>query len=211
MCGFVGGTGTAWNYPAALETIAHRGPDASKLHLDGAVKVGFRRVSIIDLGDEANQPMFASDGATWLVFNGEIYGFRALRKELEKRGHVFRTSSDTEVVLQSYLEWGDGFVEHLDGMFAIVIWDARQRRLKLSRDRPGIKPLYYYHDGKNFAFASELKAIEKRRTEPGPSASRASGAHKKAARTRGCRAAMRRKSLCQRVRPLVAGSASSIT
>jgi asparagine synthase (glutamine-hydrolysing) len=161
MCGFVGGTGTAWNYPAALETIAHRGPDASKLHLDGAVKVGFRRLSIIDLGDEANQPMFAADGATWLVFNGEIYGFRALRKELEKRGRVFRTSSDTEVVLQSYLEWGDDFVEHLDGMFAIVIWDARQRRLKLYRDRPGIKPLYYFHDGKNFAFASELKAIEK--------------------------------------------------
>ena len=161
MCGFVGGTGTAWNYPAALETIAHRGPDASKLHLEGAVKVGFRRLSIIDLADEANQPMFAADGATWLVFNGEIYGFRELRKELEKRGHVFRTSSDTEVVLQSYLEWGDGFVEHLDGMFAIVIWDAKQRRLKLSRDRPGIKPLYYYHDGKNFAFASELKAIEK--------------------------------------------------
>jgi asparagine synthase (glutamine-hydrolysing) len=105
--------------------------------------------------------MFAADGVTWLVFNGEIYGFRELRKELEKRGHVFRTSSDTEVVLQSYLEWGDGFVEHLDGMFAIVIWDARQRRLKLYRDRPGIKPLYYYHDGKNFAFASELKAIEK--------------------------------------------------
>jgi asparagine synthase (glutamine-hydrolysing) len=131
------------------------------LHLEGAVKVGFRRLSIIDLADEANQPMFAADGATWLVFNGEIYGFRELRKELEKRGHVFRTSSDTEVVLQSYLEWGDGFVEHLDGMFAIVIWDAKQRRLKLSRDRPGIKPLYYYHDGKNFAFGSELKAIEK--------------------------------------------------
>lgn len=146
MCGFVGGTGTAWNYPAALETIEHRGPDASKLHLDGPVKVGFRRLSIIDLGDEANQPMFAADGATWLVFNGEIYGFRAVRKELENRGCVFRTSSDTEVVLQSYLAWGDGFVEHVNGMFAIVIWDAKQRRLKLYRDRPGIKPLYYYHD-----------------------------------------------------------------
>jgi asparagine synthase (glutamine-hydrolysing) len=160
VCGFVGGTEPSWNYAAALATIAHRGPDASALHLDGPVKVGFRRLSIIDLSAAANQPMFAVDGATWLVFNGEIYGYQALRADLGRRGHAFRTESDTEVVLNAYLEWGDDFVEHVDGMFAIAIWDARERLLKLYRDRPGIKPLYYYHDGRRFAFASELKAIE---------------------------------------------------
>jgi len=160
VCGFVGGTDPSWDYRAALESIAHRGPDSSKLHLEAPVRVGFRRLSIIDLGEEANQPMFASDGATWLAFNGEIYGFRSVRQNLEKRGHVFRTRSDTEVVLNSYLEWGDEFVDHIDGMFAIAIWDARQQELKLFRDRPGIKPLYYFHDGVRFAFASELKAIE---------------------------------------------------
>jgi len=160
VCGFIGGTEPQWQYRAALDAIAHRGPDASKLCLAQPVNVGFRRLSIIDLSVEANQPMFAADTATWIVFNGEVYGYQAVRKDLERRGHRFRTSSDTEVVLNAYLQWGDGFVEHLDGMFAIVIWDARQRRLKLYRDRPGIKPLYYFHDGRRFAFASELKAIE---------------------------------------------------
>ena len=160
MCGFVGGTDPSWNYQAAVESIAHRGPDASKLHLEPPVRVGFRRLSIIDLGEEANQPMFTADRATWLVFNGEVYGFKSLRQDLEKRGHVFRTRSDTEVVLNSYVEWGDEFIEHIDGMFAIAIWDGGLRKLKLFRDRPGIKPLYYFHDGRRFAFASELKAIE---------------------------------------------------
>jgi len=158
VCGFVGGTDPQWNYTTALTSIAHRGPDASKLHLDGPVKAGFRRLSIIDLAEEANQPMF--DGDTWIVFNGEIYGFRDLRLELEKFGHRFHTQSDTEVLLRAYRQWGDVFVEHVDGMFAIAIWDSRERQLKLWRDRPGIKPLYYYFDGRNFAFASELKAIE---------------------------------------------------
>lgn len=159
MCGFAGGTDPQWNYTAALHSIAHRGPDASNLHLSGLVKVGFRRLSIIDLAEEANQPMF--DGDTWLVFNGEIYGFRELRQELEKLGHRFHTHSDTEVVLRAYLEWGDAFIDHIDGMFAVVIWDSRTHELKLWRDRAGIKPLYYLFDGRHFAFASELKAIEK--------------------------------------------------
>jgi len=160
MCGFVGGTDPAWDYAAALASIVHRGPDDGQLKLDGPVRVGFRRLAIIDLDDEANQPMLADDGESWLVFNGEIYGFRELRAKLEKHGHIFRTSSDTEVVLRAYFEWGDEFVERIDGMFAIALWDARLQRLKLYRDRPGIKPLYYYHDGKRFAFASELKALE---------------------------------------------------
>ena len=160
VCGFFGGTDPSWNYAAALRAIAHRGPDASDLHLARPVSVGFRRLSIIDLAPAANQPMFAADGATWIVFNGEIYGFHRLRRELEGRSHRFRTSSDTEVALNAYLEWGDDFVAHLDGMFAIAIWDARGQKLKLYRDRPGIKPLYYFYDGRRFAFGSELKALE---------------------------------------------------
>ena len=160
MCGFIGGTEPAWRYEAALGTIRHRGPDAAGLSLDGPIRVGFRRLAIIDLADAANQPFFAADGATWIVFNGEIYGYLRLRAELEAKGRAFRTASDTEVLLEAYLEWGESFVEHVDGMFAIAIWDARDRQLRLFRDRPGIKPLYYFYDGSRFAFASELKAIE---------------------------------------------------
>ena len=160
MCGFVGGTDPSWDYAAALKSIEHRGPDDGRLHLEDPVRVGFRRLSIIDLDVAAMQPMFAEDGQTWIVFNGEIYGFLALRDDLEKRGHVFRTHSDTEVLLRAYLEWGEGFIDHVDGMFAVALWDARDRKLRLYRDRPGIKPLYYFYDGRRFAFASELKAIE---------------------------------------------------
>ncbi|HJR69519.1 MAG TPA: asparagine synthase (glutamine-hydrolyzing) [Gammaproteobacteria bacterium] len=161
MCGFVGGTDPRLDYAAALATLAHRGPDASELRLVGPVHVGFRRLSIIDLRPSANQPMLAPDGASWIVFNGEIYGYRELRADLVKRGHVFATDSDTEVVLHAYLEWGAEFVDRIDGMFAIVIWDARAQQLRLYRDRPGIKPLYYFYDGQRLVFASELKAIEK--------------------------------------------------
>ncbi len=160
MCGFVGGTEPDWDYAAALASIEHRGPDDGRLHLDGPVRVGFRRLSIIDLDPSANQPMFAPDGNTWIVFNGEIYGFLGLRQELEALGHRFRTRSDTEVLLNAYLQWGEAFIDHLDGMFAIALWDARDGKLRLYRDRPGIKPLYYYYDGRRLAFASELKAIE---------------------------------------------------
>ena len=160
MCGFVGGTEPDWRYEAALESIQHRGPDAAGLRTNGPIKAGFRRLSIIDLDEAANQPFLAPDGESWIMFNGEIYGYLRLRAELETLGHAFRTKSDTEVLLEAYLEWGEDFVEHIDGMFAIAIWDARDRKLRLYRDRPGIKPLYYYYDGKRFAFASELKAIE---------------------------------------------------
>ena len=160
MCGFIGGTDAGWHYGQALEAIGHRGPDAARLHLQAPIRVGFCRLSIIDLAEHANQPMFTEDGESWLVFNGEIYGYQRLRVQLEKLGHRFRTQSDTEVVLEAYLEWGEDFVARIDGMFAIALWDAREQRLKLYRDRPGIKPLYYFHKGRQFAFASELKAIE---------------------------------------------------
>ena len=159
MCGFVGGTDPDWDYDAALTAIAHRGPDARQLHRGTPVHVGFCRLAIIDLREVANQPMFADDGETWVAFNGEIYDYKTLRSDLEREGQRFLTDSDTEVVLRGYLVWGDAFVERIDGMFAIVIWDSSERKLKLFRDRPGIKPLYYYYDGHRFAFASELKAL----------------------------------------------------
>ncbi|MFP6828748.1 MAG: asparagine synthase (glutamine-hydrolyzing) [Gammaproteobacteria bacterium] len=159
MCGFVGGTDPDWDYEAALTAIAHRGPDAQQLHRSSPVHVGFCRLAIIDLRDVANQPMFADDGETWITFNGEIYGYKAIRADLERAGQRFKTDADTEVVLRAYLTWGESFIDRIDGMFAIAIWDARERKLKLFRDRPGIKPLYYYYDGRRFAFASELKAL----------------------------------------------------
>ena len=159
MCGFVGGTDPDWDYEAALTAIAHRGPDAQRLHRSSPVHVGFCRLAIIDLRDVANQPMFADDGETWITFNGEIYGYKAIRTDIERAGEQFKTDSDTEVVLRAYLTWGENFLDRIDGMFAIAIWDARERKLKLFRDRPGIKPLYYYYDGRRFAFASELKAL----------------------------------------------------
>lgn len=160
MCGFVGGTDPAWAYAPALDCIAHRGPDDSRLQRHDPVTFGFCRLAIIDLNPQAGQPMQSADGSTHLVFNGEIYGFRSLRNELERCGAAFRTHSDTEVLLHAWEHWGESFVDRIDGMFAIVIWDDRTRRLHLFRDRAGIKPLYYYHDGKRFAFASELKALE---------------------------------------------------
>ena len=160
MCGFVGGSDPSWDYDGAQASIFHRGPDAGAVVRGTPFSVAFRRLSIIDLRETANQPMFADDGETWIAFNGEIYRFKELRQQLERLGQNFRTMSDTEVVLRSYLTWGDGFLDRVDGIFAIVIWDAKARKLKLYRDRPGVKPLYYYWDGHRFGFASELKAIK---------------------------------------------------
>jgi asparagine synthase (glutamine-hydrolysing) len=139
-------------------TLAHRGPDGEGVHLDGPVGLGHRRLSIIDLSEAASEPMTNEDGSLWLVFNGEIYNFRELRRSLESR-HPFRSQGDGEVILHLYEEKGEAAVAELDGMFAFALWDARQRRLLLARDRTGKKPLYY-HDGPGaFAFASEAKAL----------------------------------------------------
>lgn len=159
MCGFVGGNLRNVDYAAAAEVIRHRGPDDHHIWSDGQITLAFRRLSIIDLDRRSAQPMWHQAADVSLVFNGEIYGFQLLRKELERLGHVFRTQSDTEVVLNAYVEWGDSFVDRLDGMFAIAIYDRRNNTIRLWRDRVGIKPLYYYWDGKRFAFASEIKAL----------------------------------------------------
>jgi asparagine synthase (glutamine-hydrolysing) len=138
--------------------LTHRGPDSDGLFHDGGVALAMRRLSIIDL-EHGDQPISNEDGSVTVVQNGEIYNYRELRGELERRGHRFATHSDTEVLVHLYEEHGDGFVERLRGMFAIALWDSRSHRLLLARDRFGIKPLYYRLAGGTLSFASELKAM----------------------------------------------------
>ena len=141
-----------------LLPIAHRGPDAEGIYLDGNVGLGHVRLSIIDL-NSGEQPMTNEDKTVWIVFNGEIYNFGALRERLEAKGHRFRSQSDTEVIIHAYEEFGPDCVNELRGMFAFAIWDSKLRRLFVARDRIGIKPLYFCDNGGAFYFASELKSI----------------------------------------------------
>lgn len=139
-------------------TLAHRGPDATGVFVDENISLGHNRLSIIDLSPNANQPMFDNEKKLAIVFNGEIYNFRELKKELED-GYAFRTKSDTEVILAGYRAWGKDVVRKLNGMFAFALWDAEKEELFCARDHAGIKPFYYYWDGTRFIFASEIKAI----------------------------------------------------
>jgi asparagine synthase (glutamine-hydrolysing) len=138
--------------------LVHRGPDDDGLFERGPVALAARRLSIIDL-DHGHQPIANEDGSVVVVQNGEIYNYRELKRELEGRGHRFRTDCDTEVLVHLYEEHGDSFVERLRGMFAVALWDEREQRLLLARDRFGIKPLYYRHLDGDLSFASELKAM----------------------------------------------------
>ncbi|HQI82652.1 MAG TPA: asparagine synthase (glutamine-hydrolyzing) [Deltaproteobacteria bacterium] len=143
------------------DTMRPGGPDDEGVFLDGAsgIALGHRRLTIIDLTETGHQPMTVSDGRYTICYNGEVYNFRELRRELEALGFCFRGTSDTEVVLNAFAAWGPASVERLIGMFAYAVWDSREQCLHLFRDRMGVKPLYYYlHDG-TFAFASELKAL----------------------------------------------------
>ncbi|ETW98437.1 MAG: hypothetical protein ETSY1_18805 [Candidatus Entotheonella factor] len=141
-----------------LNDLQHRGPDDTGVHIDGALGIGNRRLSIIDVAG-GQQPMANEDGQVVVVSNGEIYNFRELSARLRQRGHRFQTVCDTEVLVHLYEEDGPACVEALRGMFAFAIWDAKQRQLFLARDRLGIKPLYYFDDGQRLIFASEIKAI----------------------------------------------------
>lgn len=144
------------------DAIAHRGPDGEGLHVDGPLGLGHRRLSIIDLTEAASQPMSSPDGRIVLVHNGEIYNFRELRAELEAAGWVFRSRSDTEVLVAGYAIWGiRSLVERLNGMAAFALWDADAQRLFLVRDRFGVKPLYLWRTREGLAFASEIKAFLK--------------------------------------------------
>ena len=165
MCGLAGYLGA---HPAGedaravlgrmIATLAHRGPDGFGVHLDQGVGLAHARLSIIDLAT-GDQPMSSPDGTVWTVFNGEIFNFVELRAQLESQGHVFRTRSDTEVIVHLYQRHGDDFVEHLNGQFAIALWDAVRRRLVLARDRLGIRPLYHARARGALWFASETKAL----------------------------------------------------
>ena len=142
-----------------MDVLAHRGPDGAGHWIDGALGLGHRRLAIIDLTEAAAQPMISADGRYVLIYNGEVYNFRDLRGELEARGYRFRSHSDTEVVLEAFAAWGTEAVERFNGMFALALWDRRNRRLLLARDRYGIKPLYYASRGQTLVFASEIKGI----------------------------------------------------
>lgn len=141
-----------------MDTLIHRGPDEEGCYIDNYAALGHRRLSIIDLSS-GHQPMQTGDGRFQIVFNGEIYNFLEIRAELETRGHRFLTRSDTEVILYAYAQWGESCVELMNGMFAFAIWDTKERKLFIARDRVGKKPLYYVRKGSTFAFASELKAL----------------------------------------------------
>jgi asparagine synthase (glutamine-hydrolysing) len=141
------------------DSLTHRGPDDAGIFTDGGVGLGHRRLSIVDLAG-GHQPMSNEDGRVWLTYNGEVYNHRDLRPALEQRGHLYRTTSDTETIIHLYEEHGPRAVEHLRGMFAFAIWDQQRRRLMLARDRLGIKPLYYtLSDDGVICFASEIKAL----------------------------------------------------
>ena len=179
MCGICGQIKIASDEPVDQETIRrmsqtmfHRGPDDEGYFFDRSLGLGFRRLSIIDLAG-GHQPMSDAEESVWIVFNGEIYNYQELRAELEGRGHKFRTSSDTEVIIHGYKQWGTEVFNHLNGMFGVAIWDVKRRRLVVARDAMGIKLIYYrLADGK-LSFGSEIRpvlAAENSRPEVDPAA-----------------------------------------
>jgi len=173
MCGIVGiyHFEKERNVDAAMlksmtDQLLHRGPDGEGYFVRGNVGLGFRRLSIIDLSAAGSQPMCNEDGTVWIIFNGEIYNFQTLRRELAGKGHTFHTATDTETIIHLYEEEGVNCLRRLNGMFAFAIWDARQSMLFIARDRLGIKPVCFYRDEKRLIFASEIKAILADRSVP---------------------------------------------
>lgn len=163
MCGILGcfGAFDTNALKSGLLALNHRGPDDSGLHVDktAGIGLGHTRLAVIDLSPLGRQPMLSGDGQVVLTFNGEIYNFKALRKELEAKGHVFRGQSDTEVLLNLYLDQGEAMLSRLNGIFAFALWDGRKGALLVARDGLGVKPLYYAESPQGFAFASEIKAL----------------------------------------------------
>lgn len=158
MCGIFGTTSSDEQLlTRAVESLHHRGPDAHGIHKSKHVQLGHTRLSIIDLSEDASQPMHSTSGRFTIVFNGEIYNFQEIKQQLPE--YSFRTKGDTEVVLAAYEKWGEDCLGKLNGIFAFAILDNEQGNVFLARDRMGIKPLYYYHNGKHFTLSSEIKAI----------------------------------------------------
>jgi asparagine synthase (glutamine-hydrolysing) len=141
------------------DSLKHRGPDGEGQYIDGPVALGHRRLSIIDLSDKGSQPMCNEDETIWITYNGEIFNYIELREELIKKGHDFKSKTDTEVIIHAYEEYGTECLKKLNGMFAFVLYDKKEDVLFCARDRYGIKPFYYYIDNEKFVFASEIKAI----------------------------------------------------
>src|SRR5438093_12754566 len=165
MCGICGQLNFAGKEPVEPEvihrmaaTMVHRGPDDHGYFIEGPVGLGFRRLSIIDLGG-GHQPMSDAEETVWVIFNGEIYNFRELRQDLEGRGHHFRTKSDTEVIIHGYKQWGTGVFDRLNGMFGVAIWDVPRRRLIVARDAMGIKLVYYAIQDGTLWFGSEMRPV----------------------------------------------------
>src|SRR5215467_8080557 len=146
---------------AMTDIISHRGPDGEGQFCEGSVALGHRRLAIIDLTDAARQPMATRDGRFVLTYNGEIYNFQQLKVALSARGHLFRSTGDTEVLLAAFAEWGVAALERLNGMFPFAVWDTVERTLTVARDRFGVKPVYYAEVGGAFLFASEIKAFRR--------------------------------------------------
>ena len=160
MCGICGFNWTDAHLIESMKArLVHRGPDDHGSYVAEGISLGHRRLSIVDLSEAGRQPLCNEDGTVWVTFNGEIYNHLELRERLEKRGHLFRSRTDTEAIVHAYEEYGLEFASHLTGMFALAIWDARRRRLVLARDRLGLKPLYYTLEPGKLRFASEIKAL----------------------------------------------------
>ena len=162
MCGFCGFTGNVENKEQVIknmmEKIIYRGPDSEGTHIDEDITLGFRRLSIIDLA-EGSQPIYNEDGTKVIVFNGEIYNYQGIRDDLISKGHIFKTKTDTEVILHGYEEYGPDVLNKFRGMFGIAIWDLTKKELFIARDFFGIKPMYYTQVGNNLIFGSEIKCI----------------------------------------------------
>lgn len=173
MCGICGLLGvnndTAGAVSRMLQAIAHRGPDDEGTFIENKIALGHRRLSIIDLSKNGHQPMFSGNGRFAVIYNGELYNFRNLKLSLQRSisgdsnamAYPFQTQSDTEVILAAYQRWGADCLKYFNGMYVFAIWDKEKKELFIARDRLGIKPLYYWHDGKTFAFASEIRALLK--------------------------------------------------
>ena len=166
MCGIVGLVSTTpvadrSRLELARDTIVHRGPDSAGVWWSADQRIGFahRRLAIIDLSPAGHQPMESPERDTVIVFNGEIYNYQDLRRELQQKGHVFRSQSDTEVILAAYREWGDDCIARLNGAFAFAIHDIARQRVLMARDRAGEKPLFYAADRDGLRFGSEIKAL----------------------------------------------------
>ncbi len=158
ICGFIG-----FKDPdlikRMIDILRHRGPDSCGDYTDPFITLGHTRLSIVDLTQSANQPMFNEDNTVVLVYNGEIYNQKEIRSDLEKKGHIFKSRSDTEVILHSYEEYGADSICLFNGMFAYALWDSKNKILLIARDRLGIKQVYYSFSNGKLIFASEIKAI----------------------------------------------------